>query len=401
MNIFMLLYLKYPDIRVEKEVKTFLKNGYNVTIMALNNGTQEEILQEGNLVIYRPREYSYSCLWKGFRYFWGSVNFVDRWVLKKCQDYISKRKFDVIHIHDLRLVKVGVLLGRQYNLKVVADLHENYPAAIKSYTEDNSIKSIIRRHTVDRYDRWVAYEKKILQEVDAVIVVVDEAKMRIARDCGVNKDKIYVVSNTESESGFGQMKVDLSVVDRYKDDFLISYIGGVDYHRGLDTVIKALPAIIKCNSSVKFLIVGGGSDDACKKYLQYLAYELGVGQFVEFAGQIPFSKVPSYIAASKMGVIAQVASEHGNYTVPHKLFQYMVMGRPVIVSDCYPLKRIVLENNCGVVFKSNDSESLVDCFENLHDVENLGKNAKKAVRETYNWENDACRLITLYEELCM
>ena len=88
MHIFMLLYLKYPDIRVEKEVNSLLKKGYSITIMAANDGNQAEITTEGNLTIYRPHEWSYSYLWTGFHYFWGSINFVNKWVFKKCQEYI-------------------------------------------------------------------------------------------------------------------------------------------------------------------------------------------------------------------------------------------------------------------------------------------------------------------------
>lgn len=398
MNIFMLLYLKYPDIRVEKEVKSLLKKGYSITIMAANDGNQAEITTEGNLTIYRPHEWSYSCLWTGFHYFWGSINFVNKWVLKKCQEYISDKHFDVIHVHDLRLVKVGVLLAKQFNMKVIADLHENYPAAIKSYVMDNSIKSIIRRYSVDRYSRWVAYERQILQEVDAVIAVVDEAKTRIVRDCKISPEKVYVVSNTESMNSFGKMSIDTAIANNYKGKFIISYIGGVDFHRGLDTVVKAMPQILKKKTNAILLIVGG-KDDHCERSLKALAKSCGVEDKVKFLGRIPFSQVPSYIAASDVGIISQFASEHANYTVPHKLFQYMVLGKPVIVSDCYPLKRIVSEYDCGLVFKSNDSVSLGECFAKPVDSDRLGINALKAVREKYNWEEDEQRLFTLYSSL--
>lgn len=398
MNIFMLLYLKYPDIRVEKEVKSLLKKGYSITIMAANDGNQAEITTEGNLTIYRPHEWSYSCLWTGFHYFWGSINFVNKWVLKKCQEYISDKHFDVIHVHDLRLVKVGVLLAKQFNMKVIADLHENYPAAIKSYVMDNSIKSIIRRYSVDRYSRWVAYERQILQEVDAVIAVVDEAKTRIVRDCKISPEKVYVVSNTESMNSFGKMSIDTAIANNYKGKFIISYIGGVDFHRGLDTVVKAMPQILKKKTNAILLIVGG-KDDHCERSLKALAKSCGVEDKVKFLGRIPFSQVPSYIAASDVGIISQFASEHANYTVPHKLFQYMVLGKPVIVSDCYPLKRIVSEYDCGLVFKSNDSVSLGECFAKPVDSDRLGINALNAVREKYNWEEDEQRLFTLYSSL--
>ena len=398
MNIFMLLYLKYPDIRVEKEVNSLLKKGYSITIMAANDGNQAEITTEGNLTIYRPHEWSYRYLWTGFHYFWGSINFVNKWVLKKCREYISDKHFDVIHVHDLRLVKVGVLLAKQFNMKVIADLHENYPAAIKSYVMDNSIKSIIRRYSVDRYSRWVAYEKQILQEVDAVIAVVDEAKTRIVRDCKISPEKVYVVSNTESMNSFGKMSIDTAVADNYKGKFVISYIGGVDFHRGLDTVVKAMPQILKKKTNAILLIVGG-KDDHCERSLKALAKSCGVEEEVRFLGRIPFSQVPSYIAASDVGIISQFASEHANYTVPHKLFQYMVLGKPVIVSDCYPLKRIVSEYDCGLVFKSNDSVSLGECFTNPIDSNRLGTNALRAVKEKYNWEGDESNLLCLYEQI--
>lgn len=398
MNIFMLLYLKYPDIRVEKEVNSLLKKGYSITIMAANDGNQAEITTEGNLTIYRPHEWSYRYLWTGFHYFLGSINFVNKWVFNKCQEYISDKHFDVIHVHDLRLVKVGVLLAKQFNMKVIADLHENYPAAIKSYVMDNSIKSIIRRYSVDRYSRWVAYEKQILQEVDAVIAVVDEAKTRIVRDCKISPEKVYVVSNTESMNSFGKMSIDTAVADNYKGKFVISYIGGVDFHRGLDTVVKAMPQILKKKTNAILLIVGG-KDDHCERSLKALAKSCGVEENVRFLGRIPFSQVPSYIVASDMGIIPQYASEHGNYTVPHKLFQYMVLGKPVIVSDCYPLKRIVSEYDCGLVFNSNDSVSLGECFAKPVDSDRLGINALRAVREKYNWEEDEQRLFTLYSSL--
>lgn len=280
----------------------------------------------------------------------------------------------------------------------MADLHENYPAAIKSYVEDNSLKSIIRRYTVDRYLRWVDYEKRILKQVDAVIGVVDEAKERIVRDCGIEPFKVHIVSNTESSSDFGNMPVDKSIVEKHKDDFLISYIGGVDCHRGLDTVIKAMPKIVdKIPKAV--LLIAGGKDDTYERELKKLAAVYGVTANIVFLGRIPFSQVPSYIAASKMGIIPQVASEHGNYTVPHKLFQYMTLGKPVIVSDCRPLKRIVEEYNCGLVFHACDSVSLATCVDRMDDVNKLGQNALKAVNEKYSWEQDELRLLEMYENI--
>ena len=47
--------------------------------------------------------------------------------------------------------------------------------------------------------------------------------------------------------------------------------------------------------------------------------------------------------------------EHTQTTVPHKLFQYMMGRKTVLVSDCAPLKRIIGDNEAGYVFKAGGS----------------------------------------------
>ena len=63
------------------------------------------------------------------------------------------------------------------------------------------------------------------------------------------------------------------------------------------------------------------------------------------------------------------------------------------------MKRIVSEYDCGLVFKSNDSVSLGECFAKPVDSDRLGINALRAVREKYNWEQDEERLFCLYDSL--
>ena len=50
--------------------------------------------------------------------------------------YISglfeKENFDVIHIHDLPLSRIGVEMKKKFNARLVIDLHENWPALIKT-----------------------------------------------------------------------------------------------------------------------------------------------------------------------------------------------------------------------------------------------------------------------------
>ena len=61
----------------------------------------------------------------------------------------------------------------------------------------------------------------------------------------------------------------------------------------------------------------------------------------------------------------------------------MAMQKPVIVTDCKPLKRIVEECRCGFVIPSDDSEKLADIviaiFDNEKNAIELGRNGREAV----------------------
>ncbi len=80
----------------------------------------------------------------------------------------------------------------------------------------------------------------------------------------------------------------------------------------------------------------------------------------------------------------------------------MALKKPVIVSDAPPLKRIVEETQCGLVFKSGDYNDFSKKVLSLTDGalrETLGENGYEAVNGRYNWETDRGILIKIFEGL--
>ena len=83
--------------------------------------------------------------------------------------------------------------------------------------------------------QWERYEKKYVSLADNVIVVVDEAKERI-KGLGVDPSRIHVVSNTINPDHF-----DFPKQEKDGGSVTMVYGGGINYHRGLQTVIAAMP----------------------------------------------------------------------------------------------------------------------------------------------------------------
>ena len=292
----------------------------------------------------------------------------------------------MIHIHDLPLVKVGLRLKKKYHLKLVADMHENWPALLQI---SKHIKTISGR-IVSPLCMWRKYEKNVLIKADKVIVVIDEAKTRLNK-LGVDNNKIHIVSNT-----INYKELDLKTPLTVHKETILYYAGGINRHRGLQHVIQAMHKTN--NPLLKFWIIGEGS---YKHELMKLIKDLGLNHQIEFFGFLPFQQMMDKLMSADFALIPHLKTQHTDSTIPNKLFQYMYAGKPVIASDCIPIRRILEETNSGIVYPSEDTDFLADIFLKLTelDVHDMAMNGKKAVIEKYNWENDSNNLVKMYTEI--
>jgi glycosyltransferase involved in cell wall biosynthesis len=103
---------------------------------------------------------------------------------------------------------------------------------------------------------------------------------------------------------------------------------------------------------------------------------------------------------SDIGLVPHHATESWNTTIPNKLFDYMSMGKPVIVSNAKPTQRIVEEERCGKVFREQDPDDLSRAIVELSDDvtrEEMGQRGRDAVATRYNWSVDEERLLRALE----
>jgi glycosyltransferase involved in cell wall biosynthesis len=88
------------------------------------------------------------------------------------------------------------------------------------------------------------------------------------------------------------------------------------------------------------------------------------------------------------------------YCLPNKMFEYLMADLPVIVSNLYEMKRLVENNNIGVVAKENTPQGLKQaiCEAIKLDKDELNKNIQK-VKQVYNWQEQEKVLLKAYKEL--
>jgi len=93
-------------------------------------------------------------------------------------------------------------------------------------------------------------------------------------------------------------------------------------------------------------------------------------------------------------LIPHRVTAHTNSTIPNKLFEYMLLGKPVLATDMVPVRRLLDETQCGMVYRTH--EEGVEALIRLRDMtlrRRLGENGRRAVLDRYRWDRDGVRLV--------
>lgn len=395
-----------PDIRVEKEVKALLGDGHEVYVLSFAGQERpEREMVDGAEVIRRPIRETHDGVrgWvAGLQYL---LTYVHRGWTQAASELIESEDIDALHAHDLPVVKTAIKVGEKYDIPVVADLHENWPEAKRYYRKSSfwdSVKTnpkLILARLLKSYWRLKRFERYSVQHADRVIAIVEEGKTHYVEDCGARPQSVHVISNVVDLDIFRDPTVRSL---EYEDEFVISYVGTLSgEHRGLASVVEAMPTVVENVENVRLLIVGPKSGYA--ERLEALSESLSVEDHVTFTGWVDFEEVPSYIATSDLCTVPHRKNPHTETTVPHKLFQYMAIGKPVIVTDVTPVARIIRDADAGLVVPPDDPSAMADAIttlaQNPQKKSEMGQRGRQAVEKTYNWEVEGEKLRELYRAL--
>lgn len=286
----------------------------------------------------------------------------------------------VYHLHDPELIFAGLELKR-LGKKVILDLHENVPVDIeeKPYIHPmlRNILSLFYRklemYAVQRFDGIVSTRESINERLKAYnsnIVLI--TNFPVVDKC-IEKEKD--VTPTISFAG--------AVVPQWRHKEIINAIEGID--------------------NIKYQLAGP-ADGA---YLNELKGLKGWGK-VNYVGKIPFAQVGAMYKRQTIGVAIYVYCKNmdgmtGNLANT-KLFEYMNWEIPIICTDFSLWKKIVVDEiGCGICVNPYDvnaiSKAITYLLENPDIAIKMGKNGRKAVLSTYNWDTQAQKLLMFYDAI--
>ena len=359
------------DPRVYMEAKTLVKNGYSVTVLAWDRKKRERPFEDKDGIkvirVYNTRfmdilKYDILKL-----HFWWKMG------IKRALELYKESSFDIIHAHDLDTLPIGVALKKKLGLPLIYDAHE-----IWGYMIARDFPEIISKY-------YLLREKRLLKYVDRIITVSDNFKKYFQN---ITDKPIEIIMNAKP-----------LILTEYEppqnDIFTLIYIGSLNKSRFLIETVE----IVRGLKNVRLIIGGIGKKD----YVDKLEKECEKSSNVEFIGKVPMDEV--LIRTKQADAVLFVLNPenmNNKNSLGNKVFEAMVCGRPVIVSNGTYAGEFVKKENVGIVVDYN-KESLKGGIIKLRDNpqlrEKLGRNALKAAREKYNWEIQSKKLVRIYEEI--
>jgi glycosyltransferase involved in cell wall biosynthesis len=297
--------------------------------------------------------------------------------LRRLRSLLKKIQPDLLHAHYAgRYGLVGTLTGFR-------------PFIITAWGSDVLIagKSLLTKPFV----------KLALRRADLVTCDAEHMRQAIIR-LGVPEPKIRIIYFGTDISRFSpsSRNENLRKQLRLSDRPVIISLRSLEPIYDLETLLQAVPYVIKRFPWATFLIAGEGSQ---REYLESLANNLGIFNNVRFTGSIPNSQLPDYLRAADIYVSTSL-SDAG---LSASTAEAMACALPVVVTDWGENKLWVKAGEGGFLVPLKDpvalSEKIVYLLDNPHLSQRYGSFNRGIIQERNNYEIEMGKMATLYQEV--
>ncbi|MDV2482604.1 glycosyltransferase family 4 protein [Methanoculleus sp. Wushi-C6] len=292
---------------------------------------------------------------------------------------------DVYHCHEPDALLIGVLAKYLKGKRLVYDIHEHWPSEIP-------------------FDLGIRNGTPGQRMLSALVSRVEIALARRA-------EGTFAVSESVAarfrERGFDPLILsnysiaDLDVpynLDRNGRD-LMFMAGNMQSFHGVDECVRAVERARERYPDVSLTLVGNVRED-----LRERISGSGREGFVTSTGFLPYRAMYERLSEGTAGLLVfQPTYYNISIGLPNKLFDYMLIGLPVIASDLPEIRNIVTRADCGILVDPGSVEEIADAiaylFDHPDEARRMGANGRRAVLERYNWSAMEADLLRMYRGL--
>lgn len=228
---------------------------------------------------------------------------------------------------------------------------------------------------------------------DRVTTVSQAMKNELNAHYQIPLEKIAVIPNA-LEAGHVKLRVDRARIRRkYGIDRtapIILSIGRLEYQKGPDILLEAIPAVLREQPSARFLFAGEGS---MRLRLETRRNSLGVAHAAHFVGFVPYSELLEILNSAD---IVCIPSRNEPFGIA--LLQAWAAEKPVVATDVGGLGENIDDGVDGLKVSpipSSLAQAICNLLASPAAMKKLGKNGAKRVK-SFSWSKIASLLLDTY-----
>ena len=185
-----------------------------------------------------------------------------------------------------------------------------------------------------------------------------------------------------------------------REQFTVGYLGGISVERGALMQLNVVEELRSEGLDIATLFIGPVAEDVLRSEIYERATSKG---WAIFTGRVKPEIGWAKIAECHLGFAILEPSPNFIESYPTKLFEYMILGLPCVVSDFPLYRRIVDESECGLLLDPLDKDKIKASvrwiMNNPQRALEMGIKGNACATEKYSWNSEYQKLEKLYMEL--
>lgn len=403
------------DARVYKEAKTLVDAGYNVTVIAVKDDTTDELENRDGIYIKRVTvrdSHIKRAIKSLFKKHKQNINLGNNSQLKQNNLVNNKKirlrflrglrwkilfewsffkaaireKADIYHSHELLTLFHGYVASKINKAKLVYDAHELQSELVTAYA---------KRPKFEKF-KWETIERIFIKKADRVITVSESIGKVFSERYKIKPPTILINCPP---------LINLEKTNRIRDFLRIESTKRVVVYQGNFTVDKGIDKFIDMALYLYNAVLVLIGDGPCRCIIEQKIKMNGLEEKVFLLGRIPLKYLSTYTVSADIGIcFFSKSCLNSYYSLPNKLFDYLMVGLPVIASNFPDMKKVIEENYVGrTIDPGSPPEKIAgiinEILQNRDLYNQMSENARRITSTIYNWENESKKLINLYKSL--
>lgn len=385
------IFPKLSESFIINEIVELLKKGHNIQIYSYHSPKdhiKHEVFREYNL-LERTHYFSFNRLFKVNLFY-----FLKYFVTGLLRDLFNFRFSARILEFNLKAAYFTVIIRK--NRSDILHSHFTTTGSFsKRLGEFLGLPYILTAHAFDIYMSQENELREVMESARSVVTISEYNRNYLQNEIGI-KNRIEVI-----RCGIDIEKFNPKGKSHPDNKIKILTVTRLVEKKGLEYLIKAMPAVISEIQDINLTIIGTGPLEG---HLKQIMKDMNIEKYVEFRGGVSDSELKHYYENADMFILPCIIAGNGDRDgIPVAIMEAMAMELPVISTRISGIPELVSDGISGILVPQKNEISIADAILKLckdRDLRHrMGENGRKIINKKYNIALESRKLINIYNNV--